>query len=85
MTKTSIKPIKRSQSEYNYSRQCGNVQIKNGVSNIAYIEYNIRDEVYKRTKEAARCYAVMANIPMMLNKLYSTINYELKSYPYLSK
>lgn len=42
----------------------------------SYVEYNTKDEMYRRSKEAARCYAAVGNIEMMLNKLYSAINYE---------
>jgi len=52
---------------------------------IKYIEYAKADELYKRAKEIARCYAAVGNIPMMLNKLYSTINYEEKFFPYIRK
>jgi hypothetical protein len=75
-----LRPFLRNRSEYDYGRtnKIGITNISN--SHINYKEYNIRDEMYKRCKEAARCYASIGNIPMMLNKLYSTINLEEKGY-----
>lgn len=69
--------FKRDREEYSYSRtvKCG---LKNLSTGFNYIEYGVRDEKIKRSKEAARCYAAIGNIPMMLNRLYSAINLELE-------
>lgn len=74
----------RSDKEYRLSRGSGGM-ITNGFKNIDYVEYGVADEMYKRAKEAARCYGMIGNIPMMLNKLYTTINYEERYFPYIKK
>jgi len=75
-----VHPFLRTNSEYNISRDTGKGITNNGYSGIKYVEYTVSDELYKRSKEAARCYLSVGNIPMMLNKLYSTINYENRMY-----
>ena len=68
-----LHPFRRDSKEYNYSRD-NKYQFRGGGKE--YIEYNQRDELYMRSKESARCYMAIGNIPMMLNRLYSTINLE---------
>lgn len=71
--------FRRSANEYNYSRS-NKYYFTNRVNR--YIEYNKRDELYMRCKESARCYMAVGNIPMMLNRLYSTINLEDGDFKY---
>lgn len=79
-----ITRLRRSYKEYNLSRR-GEGMITNGFENIHYVEYTVNDEMYKRAKEAARCYGMLGNISMMLNKLYITLNYEEKYFTYIKK
>lgn len=73
-----MRRIRRNQNEYNYSRT--HERIGGGWRSISYIEYSVGDEIYMRCKEGARCYMALGNVPMMLNKLYATINSEGKKY-----
>lgn len=75
----NVRPFRRSYKEYSYSRENKYCFLNRARG---YIEYNIRDEMYVRCKESARCYMVIGNIPMMLNRLYSTINLEKKDFKY---
>lgn len=73
----NLKPFRRTRKEYNYSRD-NKYQFTNREK--TYIEYQTQHELYMRCKESARCYASVGNIPMMLNRLYSTINLEEKGF-----
>lgn len=75
-----VRPFLRTPFEYKYSRNGHKGRIYSGQFEIKYIEHSAGDELYKRCKEAARCYMAIGNIPMMLNKLYSTINLENRIY-----
>lgn len=73
-----LQVLRRSNKEYNYSKKAATELDNISGEKIIYKEYGTMDEMYKRCKEAARCYAAVGNIPMMLNKLYATLNLEKK-------